>query len=210
MPLTRPTGVNVVSVPRTDATHFLTPSFALTPPAASALLGSLVFVKPEWAAELLRLGELPAAGDAGAGLPLERELVLPPPAKFRPAFTAALPAPLKQFRPWEPNEERLGMLHGLRFLCVGEKGREVASEVADVIKRGGAECETFAAGDGATKFSRAIKKAKTASSSPREVVLIANEDAVKTAMGQDAWAQLTKEAKRYLSCVIDVLKLTQV
>jgi hypothetical protein len=123
-----------------DVTHHLVPSYALTPAHMTSLLSAAQLVKPEWLSELLARSILDPQESTRA---LEHTFVLPPESKFHPGFATALPPTIKTFKTWEPNEARLNMLKGYRFVFVGEKGLEIPAEYRDLVKRGGAEYEAF-------------------------------------------------------------------
>lgn len=169
--------------PHPAVTHHLTPAFALTAPIALSLISVATLVKPEWLTTLL------SASDS-----LEATFVLPSPTKFRPTFTASLPIPLKAFSIWEPNEERAGLFKDRRFIFVGEKGREVQDAVKELVKRGRGQYECFAVDSGKLGLHSVLAKAK---SKGKDVVLVAEEDAMKAAMGADEWKELQQEAARY-------------
>lgn len=183
-------------------THYLTPSLSLTPSTAAALLSAQTFVTSAWLAEIVRLGDLPAGHLASAGTSLEDAFALPPEAPFRPPFAPALPPALKSMKVWDANEARMGMLLGRRFVCVNARGGEVDAELRAAFAAGGAAYESFAADAGAARWRRVLIKSKsnTASGSNEEdsgLILVAEEDAVKLAVGQEAWDELVKEARGY-------------
>lgn len=93
---------------------------------------------------------------------------------------------------WEPNEERLGMLAGYRFLCVGEKGRELESDLRDLIERGGASFEIFDVKAGKTKFHRALTRGQ-AKEGKKQLVLA--KEHMQAAIGKDSWNELVGAAR---------------
>lgn len=175
-------GISLLYTPHSAITHHLTPAFALTAPIALSLVSVATLVKPEWLTTLL------SAGDS-----LEATFVLPSPTKFRPTFTASLPIALKAFSVWEPNEERAGLFKDKRFIFVGEKGREVQEAVKELVKRGRGQYECFAVQGGKLGLHNVLAKAK---SKGKDVILVAEEDAMKAAIGTDEWMELEQEAAR--------------
>jgi hypothetical protein len=98
---------------------------------------------------------------------------------------------------WAPNEARLRLFKGFIFLCVGEKGREVKEEFKEAIDRGEGTCEVFDCAAGTLKWGTILKRAKKKAQD--KFVLLASEQAVKTAAGDTTWGELVEEATRYLS-----------
>ena len=199
-------GINVVYTLHTGITHHLTPQFASNAIVATSLVLAAQLVKPEWLTEVIRLGNLPANDDPANGSSLEQNFSLPPETKYRPSFSTTLPPPLKVFKAWEPNEERINMLLGYRFIFVGDKGREVDSAVIELVKQGGGEYEVFDASNGRKKWHQALAKGKARQSHPaegqKELVIVANAKATETAIGKEAWEDLTTEAQRYRSFLL--------
>lgn len=192
-------GINVLFTSHPSITHHLIPQYAVNPATATSLLSAAQFVKPEWLNEIVRLGSLPVGGDSSNGSSLEQVFALPPETKFRPTFAAALPAPLKVFKVWEPNEERVGMFRGYRFLFVGEKGREVDEMMTELVRRGGGEREVCSVDGGPQKLHRLLAKgqAKLAnvSESKKGLILVADATAITAAVGSKQWEALVNEAK---------------
>ncbi|EFI26588.1 hypothetical protein CC1G_15802 [Coprinopsis cinerea okayama7 len=151
-------GVNYTFDPAKDVTHHLISSYAATPTIATSLVGSAQFVTPAWLQEVVRLGTLPLDCDPSSGVPLEVSFALPPVSKYRPSFSPTLPAAQKDYSVWEPNEARLKMFHKFRFLCVGEKPREVPLDVRNLISKGEGSIEVFEVHSGVTKFQKALKR----------------------------------------------------
>jgi hypothetical protein len=190
--------INVVPIPHPYVTHHLLSTYTANPSVAASLLSACQFVKHEWINEVIRLGNLPA--DSSGGVSLEHTFSLPPISKFRPGFSASLPPVQKVFKVWEPNEERLNMLTGYRFLCVGEKGRELESDLRDIIERGGASFETFDAKAGKIKFHRALTRGQA--KVDKKQFVLTKEQGMQAAVGKDGWKELVAEARSYvgLSC----------
>ena len=170
-------------------------SLLLTQPL---LLSAAQFVKPEWLNELIQLGGLPISNDFSNSCSLEQVFALPPETKFRPTFAAALPAALKVFKAWEPNEERINMFSGYRFLFVGEKGREAEENMTELVRRGGGERDVFSVDGGRQKLHRVLAKGKAklgnVTSNPKGLVLVADVKAMTVAVGSTQWAELADEA----------------
>lgn len=191
-------GINVLFTSHSSITHHLIPQYAANPVIATSLLSAAQFVKPEWLNELVRLGSLPVGSDPSNGSSLEQVFTLPPETKFRPTFATALPASLKVFKAWEPNEERVNMFRGYRFLFVGEKGREVEEMMTELVRRGGGEREVFSVDGGRQKLHRILAKGKAKLANMPEnkkgLVLVADAKAIVTAVGSKEWEELVDEA----------------
>lgn len=186
-------GVHVVRTPHPDITHHLVPSHALAPAHMTSLLSAAQLVKPEWLSELLNLSILDPRESPRA---LEHTFVLPPEGRFRPGFAADLPTALKTLRAWEPNETRLNMLKGYRFVFAGEKGREVPAGYREVAKRGGAEYEAFAVSAGVVRWRKALIRAKAlAEEKSAKVVLVTDGGAMELAVGAEEWDEMASVAK---------------
>jgi hypothetical protein len=157
-------------------------------------------VKPEWLNELIRLGNLPINDDPSNGHSLEQVFSLPAESKFRPAFGAALPTSLNVFKAWEPNEERINMFRGYKFLFVGEKGREVDGSITELITRGGGNWAAFNVAAGRKEWHHVLAKenAKQAriSEAQKGLVVVADVSSVSAAVGSEQWGELVVEAKR--------------
>ncbi len=177
-----------------DITHHLVPSYALTPTHMTSLLSAAQLVKPEWLTELLALSNMDPRESTRA---LEHTFALPPESKFRPAFAAALPAALKTIKTWEPNETRLNMLKGYRFVFLGEKGLEIPAGYRDLVKRGGADYEAFAVGAGVVRWRKALLRAKAlAEEKNGKAVPVADGDAMELVVGREEWEEIVSVAKR--------------
>ncbi|KAH9025233.1 hypothetical protein EDB85DRAFT_1984556 [Lactarius pseudohatsudake] len=186
-------GVHVVRTLHPDITHHLVPSHALTPAHMTSLLSAAQLVKPEWLSELLDLSILDPRETPRA---LEHTFVLPSESRFRPGFATDLPTALKTLRAWEPNETRLNMLKGYRFVFAGDKGFEVPAGYRDVVKRGGAEYEAFAVSGGVVRWRKALVRAKAlAEEKNAKVVLVADGGAMELAVGAEEWDEMVSVAK---------------
>jgi hypothetical protein len=194
-------GISIVHTPNPHVTHHLTSTFVANDVIAASLLTACQFVKPEWLNEVIRLGNLPLQDESTIGTSLEQVFALPPTTKFRPSFSPSLPPPLKVFKAWEPNEERLNMFKGFRFLCVVEKGREINSDRRGVISRGGGSMERFDGGGGRAKWHKALSSA-SAKDGVKKLVVVADEGNMKTAVGKDTWQDLNDEAEKSFSSFV--------
>jgi hypothetical protein len=188
-------GVCVVPIPNSHVTHHLLSTYVANASIAASLLSACQLVKPEWINEVIRLGSLPDDDSSGTSS-LEHTFLLPPTSKFRPSFSVSLLPAQKAFKVWEPNEERLNMLAGYRFLCIGEKGRELESDFRDIVERGGASFEAFDVTAGKTKFHRALTRGQAKAGKMQ--LVIAKEQGVQAAIGKDGWRELLGEARRYI------------
>ena len=173
----------------------MTPTYSLTAAAATSLLAKAQFVKPDWLSTLLSIGlAIDPLSD------FDHDFTLPSLAKYRPSFSASLPSTLKNHRPWEPNEERSTLLREYRFIFVGERGREVKEDYKELVRLGGATYECCAVQSGRKALHAVLAKAESKGKQP---VLIADEMAMLTALGQDGWNELVEEAARWvMACVI--------
>jgi hypothetical protein len=177
-----------------EITHHLVPSCALTPGHMISLLSAAQLVKPEWLSELIALSTLNPQESTRA---LEHNFSLPPESKFRPGFAAALPQTYKTLKTWQPNEARLNMLKGYRFVFVGEKGLEIPAGYRDLVKRGGAEYESFTVSTGVVRWRKALFRAKTlAEEKNGQVSPVADMDAMELATGAEEWKEFISIAKR--------------
>jgi hypothetical protein len=140
-------------------THHIASKYEVTTPVMTSLLCAAQLVKPEWLQELVRLGSTPAEDNSFGLTALEKSFVSPTESKYRPAFGPALPPALKSFKHWEPNEERLNLLRGFRFVLPAEDGA-VDAELRDLVVRGGAEYEGFNLNAGLAKWRQVIAKGK--------------------------------------------------
>jgi hypothetical protein len=155
-------------------------------------------VKPQWLEELVRLGTLPVEEGSNA-TPLEQTFALPPVTKFRPALPGTLPQSLKSVKLWEPNEERLSLFQGLRFIFVIEEGREVEADIKELLRRGCGQWETFAVNEGPTRWYEALSESKRQiSQSDREkaLVIISDEKLMSASVGKKSWNEFVEVAKR--------------
>ena len=145
------------------------------------------------------MGNLPIGDDPSNGSSLEQTYVLPAETKYRPSFSATLSAPLKVFKVWEPNEERVNMFVGFKFLFVGEKGREADSALFDLVARGGGERAKFNVSSGLRDWHHLLAKEqqKQKTGEKKGLVAVADGKAMTAAMGSQEWEGYLKEAKRF-------------
>ena len=85
------------------------------------------------------------------------------------------------------------MFVGYRFLCVGEKGRELDSDLRDVIERGGGSFETFDVEAGKIKFHRVLTRGQAKEG--KKQLIIWKEQNVQAAIGQEGCQELVEEAE---------------
>ncbi|KAH9916442.1 uncharacterized protein B0H18DRAFT_1038437 [Fomitopsis serialis] len=201
-------GICVRPTSHPDVTHHLSSTINLSPELALSLLSLTNIVTPEWLADLLKAGR---AQKPGAFCALEETFLLPLAEKYRPVFSQTLPPALKTSSKWAPNEARVGMFRGCRFIFVGEKGREVQEAMRELVKRGEGEYECFAVEAGRAGLRKVLAKGRAKG---RILVLVGEEDALVPAVGKDGWQELVDEAnsfeinftsrERILQAVVDV------
>jgi len=183
-------GVRIVHKLGPNVTHHLSPSFTLSPEIATSLVFLATLVKPEWLIELLRRGQ--SENDAPSAL--EQSFILPPTNKYRPSFSPSLPVALKSFVKWEANEGRIGIFRDIRFVFIGEKGREIQEAMRELVKRGEGDYECFTVESGRHVLHQVLAKGR---GKGRQLVLVADEKSVVPAVGADGWQELLDEARRY-------------
>jgi hypothetical protein len=188
-----PPGIHLVQTPNSHVTHHLTLNYIANALTATSLLSASQFVKPEWLYEVVRLGNLPKNSDPSSGTSLEDIFLLPQISKFRPNFSPSLPPSQKIFKVWEPNEERVNMFQSYRFICIGEKAREIESGMRELIHRGGGSLETFDVQSGVAKLHKALTRSQAKEG--KKTVVVGDDDAMSTAVGKLAWKDLVVEAK---------------
>ncbi|KAL1943772.1 hypothetical protein VTO73DRAFT_4217 [Trametes versicolor] len=183
-------GIHVLPTLHPSITHHLTPTYTLTPALATSLVALSTFVKPEWLVTVLAAGR----SEPGELSTLEETFALPPTSKFRPTFAPALPPRLKKFDIWQPNEERVGLFRGHRFVFAGEKGAEAPGVLKELVRSAEGEYECFAVENGPGRFRQVLAKGKARGSA---LVLVADQYAVVAAVGEDAWRALKEEARSF-------------
>ena len=174
-------------------THHLTDNYLANLSIATSLLSLCQLVQPEWLNEFIRLGTTPL-NSGSAETSLEVHFDFPLVSKFRPTFSPSLPESHKHFNKWEPNEERVNLLHKFRFICMTEKIRELDGELRDAIHRGGGSLENFDIHSDISKFHQALTRSRAKEG--KSVVIIGDIDAMQTAVGSAVWEELIAEAKR--------------
>lgn len=178
-------------------THHIAPKYELTTPVMTSLLCAAQLVKPEWLQELVRLGSTLAEDDSFGLTALEKSFVSPTESKYRPAFGPALPPALKSFKHWEPNEERLNLLRGFRFVLPAEDGA-VDAELRDLVVRGGAEYEGFSLNAGLAKWRQVIAKGKRKVEELRgagkRLVVLAKDSVIQRAVEDEKWREMVADA----------------
>ncbi|KAG2347342.1 hypothetical protein BDR05DRAFT_652330 [Suillus weaverae] len=190
-------GISTLASAHELLTHHIAPKYEVTTPVMTSLLCAAQLIKPEWLQELVRLGSTPAENDSLGLTALEKSFVPPIESKYRPAFGPALPPALKSFKHWEPNEERLNLLRGFRFILLAEDG-EVDPELRDLVVRGGAEYEGFNLKVGLTKWRQVIAKGKRKVEELRGVgkglVILAKDSVIQRAVEDEKWKEMVADA----------------
>lgn len=172
-------------------THHLAPSFTSSVAMALSLLSLCKFARVDWLNEILRLGDLPQNNPPANGVSLEQTFILPLLSKYRPTFSPQLPPRLKEYKVWDPNEERVNMFTGFRFLFTGEKGREVDNNTREMVTRGGGEYEVIPVNAGHTKWHQAITKGLLrVKGGGQRFLVVGDEAAIKAAVGDAGWAEI--------------------
>ncbi|KAG1734606.1 hypothetical protein EDB19DRAFT_1143333 [Suillus lakei] len=190
-------GISTLASAHELLTHHITPKYEVTTPVMTSLLCAAQLVKPEWLQELVRLGSTPADNDSFGLTALEKSFVPPIESKYRPTFGPALPPALKSFKHWEPNEERLNLLRGFRFILPAEDG-EVDAELRDLVVRGGAEYEGFNLKAGLAKWRQVIAKGKRKVEELRGagkgLVVLAKDGVIQRAVEDEKWREMVADA----------------
>ncbi|KAI0084127.1 hypothetical protein BDY19DRAFT_973975 [Irpex rosettiformis] len=194
-------GINITWKLHYSVTHHITSELTLDPAVAVSLLSLTKFVTPDWLQTIVTRGS-----SSDPSLSLEHEFILPSISQHRPALSSSLPSGLQSYRSWEPNEARVNLFKLFRFVFVGERGREVAEEYIELVRRGGASYSCCAVQGGQKALHNALAKGKEMGS---ELVLVANIDAMVAAIGQDEWQDLVKEAAQFELTFIGHIKLVE-
>lgn len=164
---------------------------------ATSLLSATQLVRAEWLQELIRLGTTPEDGHPFNLSPLEQTFVTPPESKYRPIFSPSLAHSLKSFKFWEPNEERLHLLKGYRFVLLSDGGGKVDEDMRELVTRGDGAYECFPLANGEAKWRQLLGKAKRkVDEFDLKVAIIAREQVVQAIVGEDKWREMTDEAQR--------------
>jgi hypothetical protein len=211
-------GLKLVTKHTRDVTHHLTPG--VTPPLAPSVFYSLLaparFVKPEWAAELIR-----RATDAKG---LEKTYEPPLENAFRPAidpvFAEQNPVMAKQAL-WDPSEDRKALFEGIRFIfaVIGSGAGSTAKAMADVVSRGGAdhqlvnvekEAEEQAKGAAGTWGSVLKKRKVVLREGMRSGLVLVGDEEAMTARGlpkevRKAWEVMVEKARRCVAMYVGTL-----
>ncbi|KDQ22694.1 hypothetical protein PLEOSDRAFT_163587 [Pleurotus ostreatus PC15] len=204
-----PLGIHMSQIHNPHVTHHLAPSFTNSVAMALSLLSLCKFARVDWLNEILRLGELPQNNSPTNGVSLEQTFILPLLSKYRPTFSPQLPPRLKEYKVWDPNEERVNMFTGFRFLFTGEKGREVDNNTREMVTRGGGEYEVIPVNAGHTKWHQAITKGLLrVKGGGQRFLVVGDEAAIKAAIGDAGWAEihgLLESSELTLTTVNDLL-----
>lgn len=86
------------------------------------------------------------------------------------------------------------MFKDIRFLCVGEKAREIDGDLRTVINRGDGAIETFNVHDGRAKWHKALSRGKAKGG--KRVVAVADKVTMTVAVGKEEWKELVEETQR--------------
>jgi hypothetical protein len=195
-------GITTLASPHELLTHHLTSKYEVMTPVMTSLLCAAQLVKPEWLQELLRLGTTPVEDDPFSLTALENSFVPPLETKYRPAFGSTLPSALRSFKHWEPNEERLNLLRGLRFILPAEGG-EVDAELRELVVRGGAEYEGFNLKAGLTKWRQVIAKGKKRveelKGACKGLVILVKDSVIQRAVEEEKWKGMVADAERLVT-----------
>lgn len=190
-------GINLMTSPSALATHHLTSKYELTVPLTTSLLSATQLVKVEWLQELIRLGTISDDGHPFKLTPLEQSFIPPLESKYRPTFSPSLAPSLKSFKFWEPNEERLHLLKGHRFVLLSDAEGQADADTRELIIRGDGEYECFPLTNGEAKWRQLLGKAKRkVDESGFKVAIVAREHVVYATVGMDKWREMTAEAQR--------------
>ncbi|KAG1737826.1 uncharacterized protein EDB91DRAFT_470252 [Suillus paluster] len=200
-------GINTLASTHELLTHHLTSKYEVTTPVMTSLLCAAQLVKPEWLQDLIRLGSTPVENDSFGLTVLEKSFVPPLESKYRPAFGPALPPVLKSFKHWEPNEERLNLLRGFRFILPAEDG-EVDPELRELVVRGGAEYEGFNLKAGLGKWRQVIAKGKRKVEELRGagkgLVVLAKDSVIQRAVEEEKWKEMVADAESLSAHVVQL------
>ena len=91
------------------------------------------------------------------------------------------------------------MFAGYRFLCVDEKGRELAGDFRQLIERGDGSYETFDPHAGRAKFHRVLARGQAKEG--KKIVVVGKRSSIQAAVGKDTWKELVAEAKEYVTTI---------
>ncbi|KIJ19466.1 hypothetical protein PAXINDRAFT_96801 [Paxillus involutus ATCC 200175] len=198
-------GISLLTSSSALATHHLTPKYELTVPLTTSLLSATQLVKTEWLHELIRLGSTPDDTHPFKSSPLEQVFNPPLESKYRPVFSPALPPSVKSFKFWEPNEERLHLLKGYRFVLLGDSEGEVDPEMRELVIRGDGEYEGFPMKVGQAKWTQMLAKAKRkVEEAGLKVVIVAREQVIQSTVGSDKWREMAADAQSLNLAIVNV------
>ncbi|KAG8215809.1 hypothetical protein J3R82DRAFT_7720 [Butyriboletus roseoflavus] len=189
-------GISLITSPSSLATHHLTPKYETTVPLATSLLSATQLVKVEWLQELIRLGTTADDSHPFKLVPLEQCFTPPLESKYRPIFSPSLAPSFKSFKFWEPNEERLHLLKGYRFVLLCDVEGQVDGDTRELIIRGDGEYECFPLTTGEAKWRQMLAKAKRkVDEAGLKVAIVAREHVVQATVGENKWQEMTAEAQ---------------
>ncbi|KIK82439.1 hypothetical protein PAXRUDRAFT_715252 [Paxillus rubicundulus Ve08.2h10] len=198
-------GISLLTSSSALATHHITPKYELTVPLTTSLLSATQLVKIEWLHELLRLGSTPDDTHPFKLSPLEQLFNPPLESKYKPVFSPALPPSAKSFKFWEPNEERLHLLKGYRFVLLGDSEGEVDPEMRELVIRGDGEYEGFSMKVGQARWTQMLAKAKRkVEEAGLKVVIVTREQVIQSTVGSDKWREMSADAQSLNLAVVNV------
>ena len=181
-------GICVRPTPHPGITHHLVPTLTLTAELALSLITLATPVTPAFLTDLLKSG-------TGHPSALEQAFLPPSADKYRPPFAPTLAPALQVFAKWAPNEARIALFNGFRFIFVGERGREVQEATRELVRRAQGEYECVACEGGRAALSKVLRKGRDRG---KILVLVGEEGALVPAVGKDGWEELVDEARRWV------------
>lgn len=87
------------------------------------------------------------------------------------------------------------MFKEYRFIFVGEKGREISTDMKTTILSGSGQVETFNIHDGKLKFRKALQWRENRGDMKMTVVA---DTSTMALVGKDKWGDLVKEVQKYV------------
>lgn len=185
--------ISVVYTYHPSVTHHVVDTLTATPSLAASLLSACNIVRRDFLAEIIRIGSLPPEDKNSWEFNYPNNYTAT--KKYLPPFDESLDKGFMQPDVWYGDESRLHLFKDYRFLCVGEKSREVNSDLRSMIERGEGAIETFNVQDGVLKWRKSLSRG--AAKEDVKVVAVADSEAMISAVGKDAWAKLVQEAEEY-------------
>ncbi|KAL0579725.1 hypothetical protein V5O48_002289 [Marasmius crinis-equi] len=180
--------VHITPVLRSGVTHYITSAYSPTCQLAACLINGINIVKLEWLNELISVADSAFENSS---------FDLPGRSKYRPAFSSTLDSRHKRFEVWDPSDKRHHVFSSLRFLCAGEKNREIDPQLRFMIESGEGAIETFDVRCTArkTKWNRALSRGKAKEG--KTLVVLGEEPGIISAAGEDGWKELVDESRSF-------------